>query len=288
MEAFLSTSQAVASSVINLSWEDVYERLKKAPEGRLFGVPRGGAIVAGLTGRAVSDISRASAIVDDIVDSGTTRQRYSGSGLPFWSLVDKTKEGIRHWVRFPWEEVESNNDLAETVLRQLQILGEDVGRDGLKETPSRVAKSLRELTEGYQQDAALILSKVFEVDYDEMVVLNGIEFWSLCEHHLLPFHGTASVGYIPNGKVVGISKLARLVHCYSRRLQLQEKLTSQIAHAIDDTLKPQGVGVLIKATHLCMALRGVKTPANMVTSCLLGAMRNEPETRSEFLKLSNE
>ena len=163
-------------------------------------------------------------------------------------------------------------------------IGEDPAREGLRDTPDRVARSLLELTAGYRERPAAILRARFRARYDEMVVLRGVEFWSLCEHHLLPFHGTATVGYLPNGGVVGISKLARLVHCFSRRLQLQERMTAEIALAIQRHLKPRGAGVLVQATHLCMACRGVRTPGTMVTSYLTGAFRRA-STRAEFLSL---
>lgn len=160
-------------------------------------------------------------------------------------------------------------------------------RDGVCGTPERLSRSWAELVRGYGEDPESILSARFKAKYDEMVVLSPIEFWSTCEHHLLPFHGVAKVGYVPNGEVVGLSKLARLVHCFARRLQLQEQLTQQIAEALNDHLKPRGVGVVLEATHLCMAARGVKTPSRMTTSCLLGVMRSDPAARAEFLRLGS-
>lgn len=283
----MSTTQTVERKITKLSWDKVKELIQGLPPGRMWGVPRGGAIVAGLSGRACDNIADADYIVDDIIDSGATMNRYASNMKPFHALIDKRNRPDFGWVQFPWEQLSPthNESLEDTVLRQLQIIGEDYTRDGLKDTPRRVAKSIKELTGGYDEKPEDILSKVFDVPYDEMVILKGIEFWSLCEHHMLPFHGTASIGYIPQGKVVGISKLARLVHCFSRRLQVQERLTQQIAESIDTILQPQGVGVILQASHLCMALRGVKTPASMITSSMLGAMRTEATTRSEFLKL---
>jgi GTP cyclohydrolase I len=170
----------------------------------------------------------------------------------------------------------------------LTLIGEDPHRDGLVDTPRRVLKAWREMTSGYQEDPAEILSRTFQERSDEMVVLRGISFHSICEHHLLPFHGTASVGYLP-GKVVGISKLARLVHCFAKRLQIQERLTRQIAGAIEEHLEARGVGVMIRATHLCMASRGIKLhDTEMVTSAMLGALREDASARAEFLRLSGE
>ena len=170
----------------------------------------------------------------------------------------------------------------ETLLR---LVGENPGRDGLCETPSRVVKALVEMTAGYDESPEEILSKTFAEHSDELIVLRGIDFYSICEHHLLPFHGVAHVGYLP-GKVVGISKLARLVNCFARRLQIQERLTQQVAQAVQTHLEARGTGVIITAHHLCMGCRGVKLPATqLVTSAMLGSLRNHGETRSEFLRL---
>ncbi|PIR22070.1 MAG: GTP cyclohydrolase I FolE [Deltaproteobacteria bacterium CG11_big_fil_rev_8_21_14_0_20_45_16] len=173
--------------------------------------------------------------------------------------------------------------IAETAVRHiLEYIGEDPNREGLLKTPSRVVRAYGELTEGYRQDPAKILSTTFSETCNEMIVVRDINFWSLCEHHLLPFSGKAIVGYLPKDRIVGLSKIGRIVHCFSRRLQVQEKLTQQIADAIMEHLNPMGVGVIISATHQCMAMRGIRTPAEMVTSCLLGQFL-EPATRAEFL-----
>jgi GTP cyclohydrolase I len=167
----------------------------------------------------------------------------------------------------------------------LRLVGEDPQRDGLCDTPERVVKALLEMTAGYDESPADILAKTFAEHSDELIVLRGIDFHSICEHHLLPFMGVAHVGYLP-GKVVGISKLARLVHCFAKRLQIQERMTQQIARAVETHLEAQGVGVIVTAHHLCMGCRGVKLPATqLVTSAMLGTLRNSAETRSEFLRL---
>jgi GTP cyclohydrolase I len=176
-------------------------------------------------------------------------------------------------------------DAAVAVDVLLRYVGEDPVRLGLLGTPDRVARSLREMTSGYRDDPAGILATTFAERSDEMVLVRDIEFWSLCEHHLLPFHGTATVGYLPRDNVVGLSKLARVVHCFARRLQVQERLTTQIASAVMDNLEPLGVGVVVRATHLCMAARGVRSPSTMVTSALLGVMR-DADPRAEFLALA--
>lgn len=167
----------------------------------------------------------------------------------------------------------------------LCVIGEDTSREGLRDTPSRVVKALLEMTAGYGESPAEILSTTFAEHSDELIILRGIDFHSICEHHMLPFQGVAHVGYLP-GKVVGISKLARLVHCFARRLQIQERMTQQIAHAVETHLEARGVGVVIAAHHLCMGCRGVRLPATqLITSSMLGTLRNSAETRSEFLRL---
>jgi GTP cyclohydrolase IA len=166
-------------------------------------------------------------------------------------------------------------------------IGEDPEREGLVKTPERVEKALQFLTRGYQQDPEQTLNQaLFTVTYDEMVVVKDIDLFSLCEHHLLPFYGKAHVAYLPNGKVVGLSKIPRLVDIYARRLQVQERLTVQVAEAIQKAANPRGVGVIIEAMHFCMMMRGVeKQHSGAVTSCMLGAFRDQVQTREEFLSL---
>jgi GTP cyclohydrolase I len=276
-----------------MTWEGVFARLQNAPPcRRVYGIPRGGAIVAGLLaamrpGVQITNVVDADLIVDDIIDSGATMRRHvepwdQHSGRQGWALVDKwgADFGSGWWV-FPWE-LDQDKEIEDTVLRQLQFIGEDTQRPGLVDTPRRVVKALRELTEGYSVDVAQLL-RTFDEPHDEMVVVNGIPFWSLCEHHMLPFHGTATVGYIPNGKVIGLSKIPRLVHAFARRLQLQERLASDIATAIENHVHPVGVGVVVKAHHTCMEMRGIQSAGEMVASCLLGAIKDKPEARAEFL-----
>ena len=179
---------------------------------------------------------------------------------------------------------------AEAAVRTLiRWAGDDPTREGLLDTPARVARSYRELFEGYEVDPRGYLERTFEQvgGYDQLVVLRDIRFVSFCEHHMLPVVGKAHVGYLPTDRVVGISKLARVVNGFARRLQIQEKLTAEIGHAIQDVLKPLGVGVVIEAEHSCMTLRGVKTPgSSLTTSHLLGVVRDDPRTREEFLRLT--
>lgn len=176
----------------------------------------------------------------------------------------------------------------EEIIRELLgFLGENPGREGLVKTPKRVAASLKYLTRGYRQDVKKILNHaVFTEPYDEMVAVKDIEIFSLCEHHLLPFYGKAHVAYIPNGKIIGLSKIPRVVEVFAKRLQVQERLTSQIAECLMEALAPRGVGVVIEALHLCMAMRGVeKRSSYTITSSMLGSFRNSERVRSEFLML---
>ena len=180
-----------------------------------------------------------------------------------------------------------DNQVKRYVRHMLEWMGEDPGRQGLVKTPLRVEESLKYLTSGYQKSVRQVLNgAVFDEPYDEMVILRGIELYSLCEHHLLPFYGTCHVGYIPNGKIIGLSKIPRLVDVFARRLQVQERLTNQIAECLMEELKPHGVGVIIEALHLCMAMRGVeKQNAKCITSSMLGSFRSDRRTRMEFMNL---
>jgi GTP cyclohydrolase I len=177
--------------------------------------------------------------------------------------------------------------IAEMMRKTIALIGEDPSREGLRDTPRRFERALRFLTSGYEQDAATILNgAVFTTCYDEMVMVKNIEMYSLCEHHLLPFFGKCHVAYLPDKKVVGLSKIPRLVNMFSRRLQIQERLTSQIAQAIQETIHPLGVGVVIEARHLCMVMRGVeKQNSETITSAMLGEFRTCQQTREEFLSL---
>ena len=169
----------------------------------------------------------------------------------------------------------------------LHAIGEDPKREGLLKTPDRVEKSLKFLTSGYEVDIdQLVNDALYSENYDEMVIVKNIDFYSLCEHHMLPFFGKCHVAYLPNGKIIGLSKVPRLVDAYGRRLQVQERLTTQIAHCIEDLVKPTGVGVVIEATHLCMSMRGVeKQNSYTTTSSMLGSFKKDPRTRAEFLSL---
>jgi GTP cyclohydrolase IA len=198
--------------------------------------------------------------------------------------ADEAFDGVRAAV--------SGTALAEyeaLVRRQLDLLGEDPEREGLVKTPSRVAKAMAWLTRGYEMNAADVIGDaLFEEGADGMVMVRDIELYSMCEHHMLPFFGKAHIAYIPDGRVVGLSKLARVVDVFARRLQVQERMTEQIAQALADVLKPKGVGVVIECAHMCMAMRGVeKQNSKTITSALIGNFRSDAKTREEFLRLAH-
>ena len=267
---------------------------------RIYAIPRGGipaalAVLRYLPDAVLTDdISSADCFVDDIIDSGTTMQRYCDEypGRPFFALVDKTSDRDPEykdaWIIFSWEKTELGS-IEDNIRRLLQFVGEDPDRGGLLETPKRVAKAWAHWTSGYTKDAKDLL-KVFEDGADgcdEMVIVKDIPFYSKCEHHLADIFGTATVAYIPNGKIVGLSKISRVVDMFARRLQVQERLTNQIADALNDNLEPKGVGVVIKARHLCMESRGIcQQGHHTITSALRGVLKENAAARAEFMSLS--
>ncbi len=183
-------------------------------------------------------------------------------------------------------EIPQAKEWEATVRLLLRLIGEDPSREGLKRTPLRVKRSLQYLTSGYKQNPARILSRTFTVKHDEMVIIKDIDFFSLCEHHLVPFFGKCHVAYMPDKRIIGLSKIPRLVDAFSRRLQVQERLTTQIAEALDEYLKPLGVACVMEASHLCMMMRGVqKQNTRAITSSMLGIFRTSDKTRMEFLNL---
>lgn len=261
----------------------------------LYGVPRGGVYAAyavkdkltsfGINSILVEDHELAHVVIDDIVDSFKTQSKFTG--LPFYALFNKSELGtLGTFYKFPWEINEVDGE--DIATRLLQVIGEDPTREGLIETPKRFINAWKEWTSGYSQDPATVL-KTFEDGadgYDEMIVLDGVPFTSSCEHHLSPFLGKAYIAYIPGNKIVGISKLARLVDIFARRLQVQERLTVQIADCLMNNLNPRGVGVVLKCKHLCMETRGVnKTGMILTTSALKGLFLEEGKARNEFLQL---
>lgn len=267
---------------------------------KVYPIPRGGIPVAyalkeSLNITIVDNPADAELFVDDLIDSGDTCERFCDQypAVPFFALIDKRidAEFAGQWIVFPWEvSAEGDTSGNDIVVRLLQFVGEDANREGLHDTPKRVIKAWRHWTSGYSKSAKDIL-KVFEdgaESYDQMVIVKDIPIYSHCEHHLAAIIGTATIAYIPDGKIVGLSKLSRLADMFARRLQVQERLTDQIADALVEHLNPLGVGVLIKARHLCMESRGVcQQGHHTITTALRGVIKNEPQTRAEFLKLSN-
>ena len=297
---------------------------KPNSELRFYAVPRGGVpslyalllqfamISTSYNIGIVDDPMDATHIVDDLVDSGATfnqlklkypdkvycalyvkvSDKQNSSGNPFAHTFKGTFYGTtkpsNEWLVFPWEET-AEGSAVDIVTRQLQYIGEDVTRQGLLETPKRVVKAWDEWFSGYNAPSDAEILKCFEdgaEGVDEMVIERNIPFTSFCEHHMAPFTGTANIAYIPQGKIVGLSKLNRITEKYARRLQVQERLTNEIAKALTTNLNPRGVAVLIKAAHSCVCTRGIKHHGcDTVTSALTGSFKNHPETRNEFLSL---
>lgn len=288
-------------NVLAMSLAVRMQELVPRPEGRhayrVFAVPRGGvpaalAVAAHTPLELVEDPAQADLFIDDLIDSGSTMEHWCDQfpGKPFFVLIDKkTNEEFKgRWIVFPWEG-NAESGIEDNIRRLLQYVGDDPAREGLLETPHRVAKAWRHWCGGYGKDPKAIL-KVFEdgaEKHDQMVTVRDIPIYSHCEHHLAPIFGTVTISYIPNGKIVGLSKLSRLADMYARRLQVQERLTDQIADALFEHLKAKGVGVVIKARHMCMESRGIcQQGHHTVTTALRGAMKDEPDTRAEFLRLA--
>lgn len=261
----------------------------------VYPVPRGGVpATLALLGSSlnlvlVDDPAQADFIMDDLIDTGATVAKFAHYGKPFFALIDKRlTPDLPYWIVWPWEG-SAPSGITDHITRLLQYVGEDPTRGGLLETPERVAKAWKFWCKGYDESPADIL-KTFEdgaEGVNEMILVKDIPFYTHCEHHMAPFFGHATVGYIPSGKIVGLSKINRLVDCFARRLQVQERLTGQIADAIMEHLSPLGVGVLITARHLCMESRGVCQQGHHTkTSALRGAIL-EGLPRQEFLQLAN-
>ena len=273
--------------------------INKMPGGIVpaYAVPRGGIsaayamMAAGARIHLVDRPEDAAVIVDDLIDSGATALRYSSYNVPFVALIDKRNAHYEKgtWLVFPWEVNETHDhSFEDNVTRLLEFIGEDPTRGGLLETPRRVAKAWTELCSGYGKDPKTAL-KVFKdgaESCDQIVLVKDIPFYSMCEHHMLPFFGVAHVGYIPDGKVVGLSKIPEVVDIFSRRLQVQERLTNQIADALWEHLQPKAVGVVMNARHFCIEARGKrKAGSSTTTSALRGTMATELACRSELMSL---
>ncbi len=273
-----------------LSWEEIYQRVEKIvnecpSDAKFYGVPRGGQIVAGLTNRAVDSIEEADIIIDDVIDSGKTKKRYDQYEKPFIALYDMSESnGTENvWLVFPWELKPDGSEegVEDNVTRLLQYFGEDVNREGLQETPKRYIKFFKEFLNPPKWNCTS-----FEGEgYDEMIVQTNIPFHSLCEHHIAPFFGTGTIAYIPNKRIVGLSKLARTLETFARRLQNQERITTQVAEFLWDELQPLGVAVQLTAKHMCMEMRGVKKhDTHTTTTKLLGVFKNDINAKQEFLR----
>jgi len=269
-----------------ITWEQIYNRLeevtKHLPKNtKYYGVPRGGQVVAGMTGNAVDNINDADIIIDDLIDSGATEARYKKHKKPFIALIDKRNELKGEWLVFPWELTENGIETVEdNVTRLLQYFGEDTNREGLQETPKRFVKFFTEFLNPPKWECTTFESE----GYDEMIVQTNIPFHSLCEHHIAPFFGTATIAYIPNKRIVGLSKLARTLETFARRLQNQERITMQVAEFLWDELQPKGVAVQLTAKHMCMEMRGVKKHnTHTTTTKLIGVFKDESSCRQEFL-----
>ena len=295
--------------MIVLGIQDVIREIKKlavrikkdplpasCPKYLVYGVPRGGVPVSMLLGAmypdefvAVDSSDSADAIVDDILDSGRTRDKWvAKTNLPFYPMWEKDST---EWVSFPWERTgdaspadqSSGEDIA---VRLLEFIGEDIHREGLLKTPARFVKAWKHWTEGYSKDPMEYMQTFDDgaEETDQLVLLRNIPITSFCEHHLAPFIGFASVGYIPDKKIIGLSKISRVIDVFAHRLQVQERLTNQVANALSEGLAPLGVGVLIEATHTCMSTRGIHQSNIMTSTCALrGVFRTDAAARSEFL-----
>lgn len=272
------------------------DRIRVPDPVRIFGVPRGGCVPAVLVAaelnmrgfriRLVDSAGDADLVVDDLIDSGETKRRYENENRRFIALIDKSEpEWAGKWIVFPWEQ-NGEEQPTDAIVRILSYIGEDPNREGLRDTPKRVIKSYGELFAGYGKDAADLMTVFEDGACDEMVVLRSISMQSFCEHHMLPFIGVAHVAYVPNNRVIGVSKLARLVDMFAKRLQIQERICQQVTAALDEHLQPHGSACVIEAKHLCMSCRGVnKQNSSMITSSLTGVFRENAVTRSEFLSL---
>lgn len=281
----------------HISWEQVQNRINGILIERgtkVYGVPKGGMIVASILKEYFCDEitlvfnpAEATLIVDDIVDSGKTRDQYITKypDTEFFALYEAHPD---YWMVFPWESDHpaGEESVEDNIVRILEYLGENPNREGLLDTPKRVVKSWKELYAGYNKDPKDLLT-VFDSDgYDQIVLLKDIEMHSQCEHHMLPFYGKAHVAYIPDKKVIGISKLARLVDMYSRRLQIQERIGEQVTDALMKHLKPKGAACVIEARHMCMCARGVgKQHSIMSTSSIKGVFMEKAHAKQELMAL---
>ena len=283
---------------IKLSWKEIYNAIDlflnklENKKHKVYGIPRGGQVVAGMLGFCnekiivVDNPNKADIIVDDLYDSGTTYNKWKKlyPDKDFYFLFDKReKEYKGKWLEFPWEE-SGEKEVEENVIRLLEFYGEDVNREGLKDTPKRYIKFFKEFLNPPEWNCTTFESE----EYDEIIAQTNIPFYSLCEHHIAPFFGYATIAYIPDKRIVGLSKLARTLETFSRRLQNQERITTQIAEFLKDKLNPRGVAVILKAKHLCMEMRGVKKHDTWTTtSKMIGFFKDDEKARNEIMQIHN-
>jgi len=267
-----------------INWKEIKKRVDLLDKSKkYYGVPRGGQYISAML-NPVDTIEECDIIIDDLIDSGKTRENYSQYKKPFIGLFDKIKEKDLKdkWLVFPWELKEEA--VEDNFCRILQYLGEDPTREGLKETPKRYIKFMKEFLEPKEFNFTS-----FDAEgTDEMIVQSNIPFYSLCEHHIAPFFGVSNIAYIPNRKIVGLSKLSRTVDLYANKIQNQERITTQIAERLQKELNPLGVAVTLKAQHLCMNMRGVKKHNTWTTtSKMLGIFKEDNKARTEFFNIIN-
>jgi GTP cyclohydrolase I len=271
-----------------ITWEEIYAKIETlknnlVKKDKIYGIPRGGQIIAGLTGMAVDTPEEANIIVDDLYDSGTTYKKWYKKypNKEYCFLYNKQYEHQNTWLEFPWENT-GKKEVEENVVRLLEYFGEDTNREGLQDTPKRYIKFFKEFLNPPEWNCTTFESE----GYDEMIVQTNIPFHSLCEHHIAPFFGTGHIAYIPNKRIVGLSKLARTLETFARRLQNQERITNQVAEFLEKELKPKGVAVVLTAKHMCMEMRGVKKHnTNTTTSKMIGVFKDDLNARNEFLNL---
>ena len=265
---------------------------------KVYPIPRGGVPAAYLVAnhcpfpmKMVDHPSEADIFIDDLIDSGSTMEKYCKlyPNKPFYALFNKKRNIsiIGQWLVFPWERT-SESSIEDNIRRLLQFIGEDPTREGLLETPARVAKAYSEWFDGYKTDIPSLFKTFTDgaENCDEMIIIDSIPVESFCEHHMARFNGLAHVAYVPNGKIIGLSKIPKLVKAFSHRLQVQERLTNQVADALTEHLSPKGVAVVIQCEHTCMSTRGARVPGTMTTtSSMRGVFMTEPATRAEFMAL---
>jgi len=272
-----------------VTWNEIYLKIDAMKEAltnkkdKIYGIPRGGQIIAGLTGLAVDTPEEANIIVDDLYDSGATYKKWYKKypDKEYCFLFNKQFEYQNTWLEFPWEE-SGEKEVEENVVRLLEYFGEDTNREGLQDTPKRYINFFKEFLSPPKWNCTTFESE----GYDEMIVQSNIPFQSLCEHHIAPFFGEGFIAYIPKKRIVGLSKLARTLETFSRRLQNQERITKQVAEFLEKELEPLGVAVVLKAKHMCMEMRGVKKHNTWTTtSTMKGVFKDDSKARNEFLNL---